>query len=140
MLFYFHTSNLSSNSWESSNSFRSLKSILSFEVIIKFHQPHKTHRSILKRSWKNLANTLRISREHLKNIKRTFIEYLEKIQKHDFEEDFNSQTEKWRSGGVGLSQTSPIPRSPDGDNNLNVLIQFINSYSEIFYHCWSVLQ
>ena len=33
------------------------------------------------------------------------------------EEDFNSRTEKLRSGGVGLlSQTRPIPRSPDGDN------------------------
>ena len=35
-----------------------------------------------------------------------------------FEEDFNRRTEKWRWGGVvRLSQTSPIPRSPDGDNN-----------------------
>ena len=71
LLFYFHTSNLSSNSWgssnswESSNSFGSLKSILSFEVIIKFHQPHKTHQSILKRSWKNPANIKRTSGEHL---------------------------------------------------------------------------
>ena len=32
-----------------------------------------------------------------------------------FEEDFNSQTEMW-SGRDRLCQTSPIPRSPDGDN------------------------
>ena len=51
-------------------------------MIIKFHQAHKTHRSILKTSWKNPANILRTSREHLENIKRTSIEYLEKIQKH----------------------------------------------------------
>ena len=31
-----------------------------------------------------------------------------------FEEDFNSRTEMW-SGGDRLSQTRPIPRSPDGD-------------------------
>ena len=51
-------------------------------MIIKFHQAHKTHRSILKTSWKNPANILGTSREHLENIKRTSIEYLEKIQKH----------------------------------------------------------
>ena len=51
-------------------------------MIIKFHQAHKTHRSILKTSWKNPANILRTSREHLENIKRTSIDYLEKIQKH----------------------------------------------------------
>ena len=37
-----------------------------------------------------------------------------------FEEDFNSRTEMWW-GQVGvdrLSQTRPIPRSPDGDKNL----------------------
>ena len=37
-----------------------------------------------------------------------------------FEEDFYMRTEKW-SGGVGvdrLSQTRPIPRSPDGDKNI----------------------
>ena len=51
-------------------------------MIIKFHQAHKTHRSILKTSWKNPANILRTSREHLENIKRTSIECLEKIQKH----------------------------------------------------------
>ena len=36
-----------------------------------------------------------------------------------FEEDFNSPTKKWRWGGPVrlLSQTSPIPRSPDGDKN-----------------------
>ena len=51
-------------------------------MIIKFHQAHKTHRSILKTSWKNPANILRTSREHLENIKRASIEYLEKIQKH----------------------------------------------------------
>ena len=33
-----------------------------------------------------------------------------------FEEDFNIRTEMWW-GGVGLSQTRPIPRSPDGDKN-----------------------
>ena len=70
------------NSWGSLSSFGSLKSILSFEMIIKFHQAHKTHRSILKTSWKNPANILRTSREHLENIKRTSIDYLEKIQKH----------------------------------------------------------
>ena len=31
-----------------------------------------------------------------------------------FEEDFNSWTKKWFGGGW-LSQTRPIPRSPDGD-------------------------
>ena len=38
-----------------------------------------------------------------------------------FEEDFNGRIEKWSSGvGVDrLSQTRPIPRSPDGDNNNN---------------------
>ena len=51
-------------------------------MIIKFHQAHKTHRSIQKTSWKNPANILEKSREHLENIKRTSIEYLEKIQKH----------------------------------------------------------
>ena len=51
-------------------------------MIIKFHQAHKTHRSILKTSWKIPVNILRTSREHLENIKRTSIEYLEKIQKH----------------------------------------------------------
>ena len=34
-----------------------------------------------------------------------------------FEEDFNSGTKKLSGGPVGLSQTSPIPRSPDGDKN-----------------------
>ena len=56
--------------------------VLTFEMIIKFHQAHKTHRSIMKTSWKNPANILRTSREHLENIKRTPIEYLEKIQKN----------------------------------------------------------
>ena len=28
----------------------------------------------------------------------------------------HSRTEKWGSGGDTLSQTRPIPRSPDGDN------------------------
>ena len=51
-------------------------------MIIKFHQAQKTHRSILKISWKNPANILRTSREHLENMNRTSIKYLEKIQKH----------------------------------------------------------
>ena len=175
-------------------------------MIIKFHQAHKTHRSILKTSWKNPANILRTSREHLENIKRTSIEYLEKIQKHlwssenicehlrtsehilntsenlyrisvinwghpekkcphrgwlsikvttqlktsenswehrktskiiwyhpennwgpiidnlvQFEEDFNSRTKKLRwVGGDRLCQTRLNPRSPDGDNKLNI--------------------
>ena len=35
-----------------------------------------------------------------------------------FEEDFNSRTKKWVGSGPvrWLSQTRPIPRSPDGDN------------------------
>ena len=46
------------------------QSILSFEMIIKFHQAHKTHRSILKTSWKNPANILRTSRKHQEDIYR----------------------------------------------------------------------
>ena len=36
-----------------------------------------------------------------------------------FEEDSNSRTKKWvvRSGMDRLPQTTPIPRSPDGDIN-----------------------
>ena len=34
-----------------------------------------------------------------------------------FEEDFVSRNEMW-SGQVRLSQTRPIPRSPDGDKNI----------------------
>ena len=51
-----------------------------------------------------------------KNIKKT----AENIGKHlvQFEKDFNSRTKKPRSGGVALSQTRPIPRSPDGDKNI----------------------
>ena len=51
-----------------------------------------------------------------KNIKKT----AENIGKHlvQFEKDFNSRTKKPRSGGVALSQTRPIPRSPDGDNEI----------------------
>ena len=37
-----------------------------------------------------------------------------------FEEDFISRTKKL-SGGVGLSQTRPIPRSPDGDNKMYIV-------------------
>ena len=33
-----------------------------------------------------------------------------------FEEDFNSRTKKSVRSGGWLSQTRPIPRSPDGDN------------------------
>ena len=41
-----------------------------------------------------------------------------------FEEDFNSRTKKWvRSGPVGLSQTRPIPRSPDGDKKKTIRFQ-----------------
>ena len=47
----------SPKTWGSLNSFGSLKSILSFEMIIKFHQAHKTHRSILKTSWKILQTS-----------------------------------------------------------------------------------
>ena len=70
-----HTPNWPSNSWGSSDSWEyqivgdhrigSLKSILSFEMIIKFHHAHKIDWSILKTSWKNPANILRTSREHL---------------------------------------------------------------------------
>ena len=70
------------NSWGSLSSFGSLKFILSFEMIITFHQAHKIHRIILKTSWKNPANILGTSREHLENIKMTFIEYQEEIQKN----------------------------------------------------------
>ena len=36
-----------------------------------------------------------------------------------FEEDFNSRTKKLRSGGGDrLSQTRPLPRSPNGDDNM----------------------
>ena len=43
-----------------------------------------------------------------------------------FEEDFNSRTEMWWWGPVGLlSQTSPIPRSPDGDKN--VIKKWVNT-------------
>ena len=34
-----------------------------------------------------------------------------------FEENFISRTKKLSGPVVQLSQTSPIPRSPDGDNN-----------------------
>ena len=86
-----HTSNSSSNSWGSSNSWQSsnswgssnssLKSVLSFEMIIKFFQAHKTHRSILKTSWKNLwsiegiLRTSENSWEHLK----TSLEHLKRF-------------------------------------------------------------
>ena len=36
-----------------------------------------------------------------------------------FEEDFNSRTENWRSGENRLCQTTLIPRSPDGDKKNN---------------------
>ena len=60
----------SSNTQKSSSSFGLSKSILSFEMIVKFHQAHKTHRSILKTSWKNPANILRTSRKHHEDIYR----------------------------------------------------------------------
>ena len=43
-----------------------------------------------------------------------------------FEEDFNSGTKKWVGWGGPdrLCQTSPIPRSPDGDNNAGVDTKF----------------
>ena len=39
--------------------------LFSFEMIIKFHKANKTHQIILKTSWKNPANILGTSREHL---------------------------------------------------------------------------
>ena len=56
-----------------------------------------------------------------------------------FEEDFNSWTKKSvvRSGPVRLlSQTRPIPRSPDGDKNINNTIcddpsEHIKKYSNL---------
>ena len=36
-------------------------------------------------------------------------------------------------GGVGLSQTSPIPRSPDGDKNILYVSKVINIFVKVFF-------
>ena len=54
-----------------------------------------------------------------------------------FEEDFNSLTEMWWWGPVGLSQTRPIPRSPDGDKKGLCVFQVprvINFYCAVYHN------
>ena len=74
-----HTSNWSSNGWGSLNSWdHRIAGIIEELGIIEFLWIFHLKWS----SWKNPAIILGTSREHLENIKRTSIEYLEKIQKH----------------------------------------------------------
>ena len=50
-----------------------------------------------------------------------------------FEEDFNSGTKKWVGSRDRLCQTSPIPRSPDGDKNVvaKKTLDLLNDFDDI---------
>ena len=88
-------------------------------------------------SWEH-RKTSKIIWYHPENNWRPIIDNL--VQ---FEEDFNSRTKKLVRSGPGwggdrLSQTRPIPRSPDGENNLLVWIMLKSTIKFTKYrYLWS---
>ena len=88
--------------------------------LVQLDEDFNSRKTSSENSWKTVGKHRKTAENIEKHLKSSDI--IPRTTEHpsalidnlvQFEEDFNNRTEKWRWGW--LSQTRPIPRSPDGD-------------------------